>query len=78
MKRNIFKKEELFNKKQKKEDNNQNNQEMGFLGWLALIFIVLKLTGYISWPWVWVLAPIWGSFVFALLILIIIIVSSHN
>lgn len=30
-----------------------------FCGALALIFITLKLTGYIAWPWVWVLAPIW-------------------
>ena len=26
---------------------------------LTLIFIVLKLTGNISWSWVWVLAPLW-------------------
>ena len=25
---------------------------------LTLIFIVLKLTGNISWSWVWVLAPL--------------------
>jgi hypothetical protein len=24
---------------------------MGFLGWLTLTFIVLKLIGYISWSW---------------------------
>ncbi len=32
---------------------------MGFLGWLALTFIVLKLCGVIAWSWWWVLAPIW-------------------
>lgn len=26
---------------------------------LGLLFIALKLTGHISWPWVWVLAPLW-------------------
>lgn len=26
---------------------------------LALIFIVLKLTGVIAWSWVWVLSPLW-------------------
>ena len=26
---------------------------------LALIFIVLKFTGCITWSWVWVLAPLW-------------------
>lgn len=36
---------------------------------LAIVFIVLKLTGYITWSWVWVLAPLWipvvGFIVFA-------------
>lgn len=26
---------------------------------LALIFVVLKLTGNIDWSWLWVLSPIW-------------------
>lgn len=26
---------------------------------LGLIFITLKLTGYISWSWWWVTAPFW-------------------
>lgn len=26
---------------------------------LTILFIALKLTGYISWSWLWVLAPIW-------------------
>lgn len=30
-----------------------------FLSILCLIFITLKLTGYIAWSWWWVLAPIW-------------------
>lgn len=32
---------------------------IGFLGLLGIMFIGLKLTGYIDWNWVWVLAPIW-------------------
>jgi predicted permease len=32
---------------------------IGFLGLLAIVFITLKLTGYINWSWWWVLAPIW-------------------
>lgn len=35
---------------------------IGFLGALALLFIALKLTGYIDWSWWWVLAPIWIPF----------------
>ena len=34
-----------------------------FSATLALIFIVLKLTGCITWSWVWVLAPLWISLV---------------
>lgn len=26
---------------------------------LFFIFLVLKLTGYIDWSWVWVTAPLW-------------------
>lgn len=26
---------------------------------LTILFVGLKLTGYISWPWLWVLAPAW-------------------
>lgn len=31
---------------------------------LALIFVVLKATGLISWSWLWVLSPIWLTFLF--------------
>ena len=45
-------------------------------GVLQLIFIVLKLTGVISWSWVWVLAPLWISFgIMALLLLGLFIVK---
>lgn len=33
---------------------------IGFLGLLAILFIALKLTDHIDWPWLWVLAPIWA------------------
>lgn len=45
--------------------------KIGFLGMLALIFITLKLTGYIVWSWVWVLAPLWGGFILGLVIMFI-------
>lgn len=38
---------------------------------LFLIFLVLKLTGTITWSWWWVTAPLWGGF--ALIIGIILI-----
>jgi hypothetical protein len=34
-------------------------QGFPFLSILTLIFITLKLTGYIAWSWWWVLSPIW-------------------
>jgi uncharacterized membrane protein YdbT with pleckstrin-like domain len=34
---------------------------IGFVGLLTIVFITLKLTGFIDWSWWWVLAPIWIS-----------------
>lgn len=28
---------------------------------LFIVFLVLKLTGYITWSWWWVTAPLWAS-----------------
>lgn len=39
----------------------------GFLSLLLLLFIGLKLTGYIDWSWWWVLAPFWIPFSIALI-----------
>lgn len=41
---------------------------------LGIVFIVLKLTGVISWSWVWVLAPFWIPLALVALIVAIIIV----
>jgi hypothetical protein len=30
-----------------------------FSGLLTIVFVVLKLTGYIAWSWWWVLSPLW-------------------
>ena len=42
---------------------------IGFGGLLLLAFIVLKLTGVISWSWWWVLAPAWLPIALVLLLL---------
>lgn len=47
---------------------------VGLTTLLAILFITLKLTGYISWSWWWVLAPIWIPVVFALLVLLFFLV----
>ena len=46
------------------------------LGILGLIFITLKLTGYITWSWLWVLSPFWIPFaILAVIFLIVFIVA---
>lgn len=41
---------------------------MSFPHWLTLLFIGLKLTGQISWPWIWVVSPVWIIFITGLAI----------
>lgn len=43
-----------------------------FLSILCLIFITLKLTGYITWSWWWVLAPIWIPISIILVVFVIV------
>lgn len=38
---------------------------------LTYLFVLLKLTGAISWPWLWVLVPFWGSIAVGLAALLI-------
>ena len=38
---------------------NKGSINLGSLGTVAIVFIILKLTGTITWPWLWVLSPIW-------------------
>jgi hypothetical protein len=41
-------------------DTNKNQSGgIGFFGLLTILFIALKLTGFIDWSWWWVLAPLW-------------------
>ncbi len=35
---------------------------IGLPNLLTVVFVVMKLTGYIDWPWIWVLSPTWISF----------------
>ena len=43
---------------------------IGFAGLLAIVFITLKLTGYIAWSWLWVLSPLWIPLAFVVTILL--------
>ena len=46
---------------------------IGFAEALTLLFIGLKLGKVISWSWLWVLSPIWISFVLIVVIAIIVV-----
>ena len=39
----------------------QSSSGIGLLGVLFIVFLVLKLTGTITWSWWWITAPLWGS-----------------
>ena len=45
---------------------------LSFTTVLTIVFIVLKLCSVIDWSWVWVLAPMWISFVLWILIIAVI------
>ncbi len=47
---------------------------IGFLGVLGLIFITLKLMGFIDWSWWWVTAPLWGGAILAVVVFLGIVV----
>lgn len=59
---------------------NENNKAtatatgIGVSGLLGVAFIVLKLCGKIEWPWIWVLAPFWGSFLLGVLAFVLFLV----
>jgi len=44
---------------------------IGVLGLLGILFVGLKLTGYINWSWWWVTLPFWGGFALALMVLVL-------
>ena len=51
-----------------------NNNIIGFFGLLTLIFITLKLTGYIDWSWWLVLMPLFIPVIIIFAILVIMLV----
>ena len=51
-----------------------SNLGIGFIGLLTIAFIVLKLTGFITWSWWWVLSPPWITLLVIIAILMIILV----
>lgn len=56
--------------------SNSKNVTVNFpiFGILGLIFITLKLTGHITWSWMWVLAPFWIPIAMVLVIFLIVFI----
>ena len=48
-----------------------NGGGLGLASILGVAFIVLKLIGVITWPWLWVLAPFWIPFGLVLVLLLV-------
>jgi len=52
-------------------DSSSSSSGIGFFGLLTVLFIGLKLTGFIAWSWWWVLSPSWIP-----LVLFVVLVSA--
>jgi len=48
---------------------------IGFAGALFLVFLTLKLTGVITWSWWWITVPLWGGFLFAVVVMALIAIA---
>jgi hypothetical protein len=54
------------------KSSSSSSSGIGFAGLLTVLFIGLKLTGYITWSWLWVLSPLWIGALLAIAIIVII------
>lgn len=48
---------------------------ISFFGLLTVLFVGLKLTGFITWPWWQVTLPLWGPLVLVLAILALVLIG---
>jgi len=55
-------------------NSSSSSSGIGFPGLLTVLFIGLKLTGHITWSWVWVLSPLWISFLIFIAIAAVILI----
>lgn len=59
--------------------NTNNNRVstggIGVTGLLGVAFVVLKLLGVITWPWVWVLCPFWIGLAVVILVVVVLIAA---
>ena len=48
-----------------------NSGGISLIGILTIVLIALKLTGFINWAWVWILAPIWGGTILLIFVVVV-------
>lgn len=60
------------------DGSSNNNHGITFVGALQVLFIGLKLTGYINWPWWQVLLPIIIQLVLIALSLLILVCAASK
>ena len=46
----------------------KRSKGIGLVSTLVTLFIILKLTKIISWPWLWVFSPIWITMIIAIVV----------
>jgi hypothetical protein len=51
---------------------------IGFAGLLTICLIVLKLIGFISLGWLWVLSPIWIPFALVIIMSAVIVIMAKK
>lgn len=54
------------------------NGGIGFTGLLTILFIALKLLGFITWSWVWVLSPIWIDAILVIVLACVLIILGRR
>jgi hypothetical protein len=57
-------------------NSSSSSSGIGFTGLLTVLFVGLKLTNVITWSWLWVLSPIWISFLIGLAFAVILIIAA--
>jgi hypothetical protein len=51
--------------------SSSSSSGIGFSGLLTVLFVALKLTGYIDWSWWWVTSPLWIGLAVVILVVLI-------
>ena len=59
-------------------ENTEETINLSFFGIVAIVFIILKLTGTINWSWLWVLSPLWIGLILCVVIVAVVLIVMKN